>query len=841
MEPTVTEPPSGLVAMLFADVEGSTRLAAALGAEWGGVLDAYHEIVLQIVRTEGGWVDGTAGDGFFVTFGDVAAAGRAAVAIQRELRAHPWPATAGELKVRMGLHVGQVERGVHGYIGLEIHRAARVGAAAHGGQILMTAVASELLRDVVPAQALGAHRLKDFPAPLALFCAVVDGRGAAAFPPPRTLELREGNLPATATRLIGREHDLERVLRALQRDGERLVTVLGRGGVGKTSLALAAANDLIDDYEGGVWWIHASQERNADGLWKLITRACRINAEGSVKEAVLADLRSRGPLLLVLDSLEGISDARIVLDALLDRLPHVSVLAASQLPVRSARERRLQLDCLEQSDALALLARCAVRLDTALADDRACAELVELLDGLPLAIELAAGRLRLFHPAELVRQLRETTTVLQDRTRADRQQSLAAALDWTLGLLDRDANELFARLGVFAGPVELDDIEAVASVKGTDVISAVATLIDAALLHRVETGDGLVRFGFPEAVRQEASERLAARDAHELRCRHAIWQRDLVWPLRIYEIGESRAVQRAHTLAAETQAALEWSWRQDHNLWRQLALGRYSLAHRSGSLQEQRVLLDRLRADAGENRDVVDLVRQHEVMLQSEDADGLVSLFGELTDLHARFLCALNLTIALTWERRFTDALAWNERALALGRKISPLAQAETLLIKADTLLEAGRDQEAEIALAASENAIGQLRSEIHGLLDVVRAHLASIRGAHADALDGYARALTHAELVGDRATIETVLMNLIPALARAGRAREMLEIAGILNAISTERSQHGLNPADVPDVQRAVTDALERLGSEGEDILKAGAALEPASWVKRTCALTYA
>jgi class 3 adenylate cyclase/predicted ATPase len=841
MEATATEPPSGLIAMLFADVEGSTRLAAALGAEWGGVLGAYHEIVLQIVRTQGGWVDGTAGDGFFVTFGDVSAAGRAAVAIQRELRAHPWPAAAGELKVRMGLHVGQVERGAHSYIGLEIHRAARVGAAAHGGQILMTAVASELLRDVVPAQALGAHRLKDFPAPVALFCAVVDGRGAAAFPPPRTLELREGNLPATAARLIGREHDLERVLRAVQRDGERLVTVLGRGGVGKTRLALAAANELIDDYEGGVWWIQASQERDADGLWDLIAHACRINAEGTVREAVLADLSFRGPLLLVLDNLEGVSDARVVLEALLDRLPHVTVIAASQLPVRSARERRLQLDCLEQSDALELLARCAVRLDVALADDRACAELVELLDGLPLAIELAVGRLRLFRPAELVRQLHESTTVLQDRTRADRQQSLAAALDWTLGLLDGEANELFDRLGIFAGPVELDDIEAVAGVEGTDVISAIATLIDAALLHRVETGDGVVRFGFPEAVRQEASKRLAAGDANELRRAHARWQRDLVWPLRIYEIVESRVVQRAHTLAAETQAALEWSRRQDPHLWRQLALGRYSLAHRAGSLHEQRVLLDRLLSDAGENREVVDLVRQHEAMRQARGADGLLSLFDELSDLHARFLCALNLTIVLTWERRFTDALTWNERALAVGREIGPLAQAQILLIKADTLLEAGRDQEAEMALAASENAIGELRSEFDGPVDVVRAHLASIRGAHADALDGYARALTHAELVGDRATIETVVMNLVPALARAGRAREMLEVAGILKAISTERSRHGLNPTDVPDVQRAVTQALEQMGSEGEAILDAGAALEPASWVKRTCALTYA
>ena len=146
VEFSVAEPPTGLIAMLFADVEGSTRLAASLGPEWAGVLGAYHEIVGRVVRSEGGWVDGTAGDGFFITFRDVSAAGRAAVAIQRELRARPWPASVGELKVRMGMHVGQVERGGHGgYVGLEIHRAARVGAAAHGGQILMTAVAKRAI------------------------------------------------------------------------------------------------------------------------------------------------------------------------------------------------------------------------------------------------------------------------------------------------------------------------------------------------------------------------------------------------------------------------------------------------------------------------------------------------------------------------------------------------------------------------------------------------------------------------------------------------------------------------------------------------------------------------
>ncbi len=845
MELPAAEPPSGLIAMLFADVEGSTRLAAALGDEWAGVLEAYHEIVNRVVRAAGGWVDGTAGDGFFVTFGDVPAAGRAAVAIQRELRAHSWPAAVGELMVRVGLHVGHVQRARHGYAGLEIHRAARVGAAAHGGQILMTGIASELLRDVVPSQALGAHRLKDFPAPIALFCAVVDGRGAAAFPPPRTLALRDGNVPAPRTTLIGREHELERIREALRRDGERLVTLLGRGGVGKTSLGLAAANGLFEEYDGGVWWIEANQERDAEGLCALIARTCRIKLEGPTEEALVTDLQSRGRLLLVLDNLEGIADAATLLDSLLERLPQLSVLATSQLPLRCRRERRLQLDCLQPADALALLSRCATRLDVPLDDDPACAELVGLLDGLPLAIELAAGRLRLFRPRELVRRLRASTTILQDRARADHQRSLTAALDWTLGLLDPDARELFTRLGVFAGPVELEDIEAVTGVDGIDVVSAVATLLDVALLRRVETGDGVMRFGFPEAVRQEASHRLDAHDADVWRRAHAAWQHDLVWPIRIYEIVESRRVERAHAAAADTQAALAWAWAHDRQLWREIAVARYALANRAGAVQEQRALLDRLLADPGDEPRVADLVREHALLHGAtaaghDGADGLLSLFAELTDPHALHLCATNISITLTWESRFDDALAWNERALALGRELGPLAEASTLAVRADTLLEAGRYDEAEIALLAADASAGSLRSEARDTIELIHAQLSSVRGEHADAFDRYTRVLTHAELVGDQAVVEMAAINLMPALARAGRDPEMLELAGIHQAIVAERSTHRV-AALFDERYPFVRQALARLGPEGDAIVATGAALDPSARVKRICALINA
>ncbi|HWF50781.1 MAG TPA: NB-ARC domain-containing protein [Solirubrobacteraceae bacterium] len=808
--------------MLFTDIEGSTGLASSLGERCAGVLEAYHEIVEGAVGAAGGWVDGTAGDGFFVTFEDVSAAGRAAVAMQRRLRTHAWPAAVGQLRVRMDLHVGQVERRARGYVGLEIHRAARVGAAAHGGQLLMTGVAAELLRDVVPSQPLGAHRLKDFPAPTALYCAVIDGRGAGEFPPPRTLELQIGSVPAMSFALIGREHDLGRVRAALQDDGERLVTLLGRGGVGKTSLALAAAHALFAEYAGGVWWVDAHQERDATGLCGAIARTCRISVEGSTEQALISEFGSRGPVLLVLDNLEAISGAGALLERVSARLPNLWVLATSQLPLGGRHERRVQLDRLEGGDALALLSRTAQRLDISLDDDRAGAELVELLDGLPLAIELAAGRLRLFGAAELVRRLRESMSILQDRARPERHRSLAAALEWTLDLLDRDASELFTRLGVFAGPVELEDIEAVTG-DGLDVISAAATLADVALLHRVESGDGLVRFGFPEAIREHARQRLDAAGSPAWRRAHAVWQRDLVWPLRIYESADARLVERGHRSAAETRAALAWAWDHDRDLAREIALGRFPLAARAGSGPEARALINRLIADPGEDARVADLVRTHSCTHYVAGGDtrdveaSLVALLPELTDPQARHLCLLNIGLVMIWDRRFEEGLPWIDRALELVREGDPLVRASVLPMKADTLMEAGDNDGAEQVIRASDALAGSRHSSDRNLLRVTRAELASRRGAHAEALDGLGRVLADTESVGDSIAIFATILSLVRAFRRAGSESEMLESAGIATAFTEEEpSYRRFAEVALSDSQTAIDDAIRRLGPSG-------------------------
>jgi tetratricopeptide (TPR) repeat protein len=313
--------------------------------------------------------------------------------------------------------------------------------------------------------------------------------------------------------------------------------------------------------------------------------------------------------------------------------------------------------------------------------------------------------------------------------------------------------------------------------------------------------------------------------------------------VRIYEIIDSQLAQRAQAAAADTQAALEWAWGEDRQLGREIALGRFGLASRAGASQERHALINRLLSDLGEDPRVVDLVCEHAHMFDPDHADdrgtagGLVPLFPQLTDLYARQLCAQNISIRLTWDRRFGDALEWSDRAIALGGEISPLAEAGAIVVKADTLLEAGRADEAERTLVASDAIAGPSHSRDREVAEFVWAQLASLRGAHAEALERYGRALTYAELVGDVNTINMVAVNLVRTLRRAGRERAMLELAGIVDAIAAEQPVHDSFFDRAPDIG----ETLARLGPEGDMIIAAGRALDPTARVKRICSLLYA
>jgi class 3 adenylate cyclase/DNA-binding winged helix-turn-helix (wHTH) protein len=456
--------PKGVVTMLFTDIEGSTRLARLAGSLWPQLLAEHRALVSDAVERAGGHVDGSEGDALFCYFVDPSGAVEAASAAQQALRDYPWPEQVGELRVRMGIHAGLVDCAATGYSGLEVHLAARVMAAGHGGQVVVSGAARALLGTRFELVDVGEHRLKDFPAPERLWLLIHDDRGPGDFPPLRTEPVRPTNLPADPRRLVGRERELESLWDMLT-GNERLVTILGLGGTGKTRLAVAAADRLLSAFEGGVWLVPLAGVRDPVALIPTIAAALGVpDADGrSPEDAVAQRLRAR-PTLLVLDNFEQLVDAAPAVAALLAHAHGSRALVTSQLPLRIAPEHLLKLAPLSADSAMTLFderARAAAP-DFDLGEHREAVEAIcARVDGMPLALELAAARVSTIAPSELLARLDRSLGVLVrgPRDLAERHRSLRAALEWTHELLQRDERTLLARLAAFAGPAPLDAVE----------------------------------------------------------------------------------------------------------------------------------------------------------------------------------------------------------------------------------------------------------------------------------------------------------------------------------------------------------------------------------------------
>ena len=349
----MTERPRGTVTLLFSDIEGSTRLLRDLGSErYGAVLDDYRGLVRECVAAAGGTEVDTQGDSFFVAFPRAADAARAAVDIQRMLASHDWP-EGRELRVRMGIHSTAAITAQEGYVGIGVHRGARICAAGHGGQVLLSNATAELLRDADAPSGLidlGLHRLKDLAAPEHLFQLAADGL-ADRFPPLRSLENRPTNLPMQPTPLIGRQRELEEIAATLRRDGVRMVTLTGAGGSGKTRLALQVAHDVLDDFDDGVFYVPLATITEASLVLPAIAEALGISeGAGQSLSAYLAPRR----LLLVIDNVEQVAAAAPQLAELLAAAPGVRMLLTSREPMHLSVEHVMAADPMVVDDAVSL-------------------------------------------------------------------------------------------------------------------------------------------------------------------------------------------------------------------------------------------------------------------------------------------------------------------------------------------------------------------------------------------------------------------------------------------------------------------------------------------------------
>jgi predicted ATPase len=486
--------PSGTVTFLFTDVEGSTKLLHALGAEaYAGALAEHRRVIREACSAESGVEVDTQGDAFFFAFPTAPAALAAAEAFTERLAAE------GPIRVRVGLHTGTPLLGEEGYIGHDVHRAARIAATGHGGQVLVSSSTAALL-DVELAD-LGEHRLKDLTRAERLF-----QRGGEEFPPLRTLDAT--NLPVASGPLLGRDDEVSELL-GLLREGKRLVTITGAGGSGKTRLALQVAAELVGKVADGVFWIGLAPLTDPDLVSTEIAHAI------GAPDDLGGFLRDR-ELVLLLDNFEHLLEAAPTVAELMATAASLRVLVTSRAPLRVSGETEFQLDPLKPGDAVALFVERGLAVGRSVEPDATAEAVCARLDDLPLAIELAAARLRLFGPEALLERLESTLPLLTGgpRDAPERQQTLRATIEWSYGLLDEPSRQLLGRLGVFAGGFPIEAAESVCEA-GLEEISA---LVDMSLLKSI-ADDRLLML---ETIREFARERLADSGEEDvIRGRHA--------------------------------------------------------------------------------------------------------------------------------------------------------------------------------------------------------------------------------------------------------------------------------------------------------------------------------
>jgi predicted ATPase/class 3 adenylate cyclase len=535
--------PTGTVTFLFTDIEGSTRLVQALGESWVPVLEAHNDLVGQAITRNQGFVVKTEGDSFFAVFPGATDALKATLDAQHALMGHPWPPD-GVVRSRMGLHTGLGALGTSDYVGLDVHRAARIADSAHGGQIVLSEPTAILVERHLPPNValrdLGKHRLKDLSEPEAIFQVVAEGL-QSEFPILRTLDAIPNNLPKQLTSFVGRQKELAEAVQLLET--ARILTLTGPGGTGKTRLSLQVAAEAADEFPDGVFFVDLAAVTETDVVPSRILESLGIPASTRDESPLMrlnSQLSDKG-LLIVLDNFEQLLEAAPIVADLLRASPRSKVIVTSRAPLRISGEQEMPVpplevsipeesdpDSLLESEAVQLFAdrAMAVRPDFRLTSDNAgvVAELVRRLDGLPLAIELVASRLRLLPVDQILARLDARMLGSGSIDLPERQRTIESTISWSCDLLADHEKKLFDRFSIFSGGTRLDEAERVCGSDaelGADLLNTLSTLVDHSMIRRVDV-HGHPRLRMLHVIREFALARLeGSGEAGTMHRRHA--------------------------------------------------------------------------------------------------------------------------------------------------------------------------------------------------------------------------------------------------------------------------------------------------------------------------------
>jgi predicted ATPase/class 3 adenylate cyclase len=804
--------PHGTVTLLFTDIEGSTRLLQELGDEYADVLADHRRTLREEFARHGGVEVDTEGDAFFVAFAKASDALAAAAAVREAL-------ADGPVRVRMGLHTGEPTMTGEGYVGIDVHRAARIAAAGHGGQILV----SQATRDLAGADRLrdlGVHRLKDLAAPERLYQLDDD-----EFPP--LMSVDQSNLPVQPTPFVGRELELAEVLALL--DSHRIVTLTGPGGAGKTRLALQAAAESVERYGDGVWFVSLAAMGDPQLVEPTIARV--LGGPDDLHE-FLAGKR----MLLVLDNLEQLLPDASAIVARLD----ARILATSRSRLNISAEQEFPVPPLPLDDAAALFTQRARQLEPRFEPDGAVRQIAERLDGLPLALELAAARVKVLTPGQILTRLGRGLDLLTSGAHdaPERQRTLRGTVEWSYRLLAADEQPLFARLAVFAGSFELEAAEAVCSAE----LDALQSLVDKSLLRHSEDG----RFFMLETIKALALEKLRdLADASSLRRRHDD-----------YFLGVAEELDARERLSGMRDLSAESLDRFERELpsFRAALAGLLEAGRREGVLRLGAALW-RFWLNRAQYRDAADWLEHAPVDDATLPLDARAAALGAAggiayythddVDAAERFWreglelrrvqddphelgVALGRLAAVAWRRGDLDgAIANHEQALELYEQ----AGAEALLLtELHWLGEAYRDRgdydEGERLLEETVNrsrALGfgqQLASALHSLGDLSLDRFEPDRALHR-----FSEALAYADATGNRRVQIYCIAGIACALLEQGEDRAAARLWGIaedqerrlgFRMLLNERQRY----------ERLMSRAPERLGAAYEVEHRAGEAL---------------